>query len=145
MRATQSRHCAMAAVATAALLFTIASCKLQPAGLEGGATASSVAMTWEHATVYLPDSFFPTTPGGIQLDRRLPVVIYLHGCTGITYTHDAAWGRFIKSLGFIAVMPDSMARPGRRSNCDPVYKTTGLFPQAAAMRDEEISYALQRI
>jgi poly(3-hydroxybutyrate) depolymerase len=104
-----------------------------------------VAMSWEKAQVFVPDMFFKTTPNKVTGNKPMPVVIYLHGCTGIDPNHDVRWGEFIKGLGYIAVLPDSMARPGRKSNCDPRTKRTGAFPQAHAMRMEEIRYALEQV
>jgi dienelactone hydrolase len=104
-----------------------------------------VGKSWEKAEVFVPGSFFSTVPNKVSVKTTLPVVIYMHGCTGITANHDSAWGAFIKGLGFIAVLPDSMARPGRRSNCDPRTKSGGTFPRANAMRQEEIHYALEQV
>jgi dienelactone hydrolase len=106
---------------------------------------TNVGKSWEAATVLVPGRFFATSPHNVSLEKPLPVVIYMHGCTGITANHDLRWGHFIKGLGFIAILPDSMARPGRRQNCDPVAKRGGAFPQAFAMRQEEIRYAVEQL
>jgi len=106
---------------------------------------ADVAMTWEDADVFVPGSFFKTSPGKVSVNKPLPVVIYLHGCTGIDYNHDTLWGDFIKRLGFIAVLPNSMARPWRRLNCEPKSHIFGFFPQANEMRMEEIRYALEQV
>jgi poly(3-hydroxybutyrate) depolymerase len=106
---------------------------------------TDVAMSWENAQVFVPGKFLKTAPNKVKVDKPLPVVVYLHGCTGIDPDHDVRWGVFIKGLGYIAVLPDSMARPGRRPNCDPRTKRGGLFPQAHAMRQEEIRYALEQL
>ncbi len=106
---------------------------------------ANVAMSWEKADVFVPGSFFTTRPNKVTVNKPLPVVIYLHGCTGINVNHDALWGDFIQGLGFIAVLPDSMARPGRKWNCDPKTKRGGAFPQANAMRIEEIRYAVEQV
>lgn len=106
---------------------------------------ANVAMSWEKAEVFVPGSFFKTTPNKVTVNKPLPVVIYLHGCTGIESNHDARWGDFIKGLGYIAVLPDSMARTGRKPNCDPRTKRGGAFPQAHAMRMEELRYALEQV
>ncbi len=103
-----------------------------------------VGKSWEKAEVFVPGSFFTSVPGKVSVEKPLPVVIYMHGCTGIS-AHDSQWGNFIKGLGFVAILPDSMARPGRKLNCNPVMKRGGFFPQAHAMRQEEISYALEQI
>ena len=88
---------------------------------------ANAAMTWEKADVFVPGRFLTTTPNKVKVDKPLPVVIYLHGCTGIA-DHDKRWGGFIKGLGYIAVLPDSMARPGRIPNCDPKKKRAWCLP-----------------
>ncbi len=103
-----------------------------------------VRKSWEKAEVFVPGSFFTSAPSKVSVEKPLPVVIYMHGCTGISM-HDSQWGNYIKGLGFIAVLPDSMARPGRKQNCNPATKRGGLFPQAHAMRQEEIRYALEQV
>jgi dienelactone hydrolase len=107
--------------------------------------ADNVARSWDAATVLVPGQLFATSPHRVTVDKPLPVVIFMHGCTGITGNHDLRWGHYLKGLGFITVLPDSMARPGRRSNCDPRAKRLGFFPQAHAMRQEEIRYAVEQI
>jgi hypothetical protein len=106
---------------------------------------ANVAMSWDDAMVFVPGRFFTTTPDKVTVNKPLPVVIYLHGCTGIDPNHDMRWGDFVKRLGYIAVLPNSMARPGRKPNCDPKTKSGGGFPQAPAMRIEEIRYAMEQI
>jgi hypothetical protein len=106
--------------------------------------SESVSKSWEKAEVFIPGKFFTAVPSKVDVEKPLPVVIYMHGCTGIS-RNDSEWGSFIKGLGFITVMPDSMARPGRKQNCNPVMKRGGLFPQAHAMRQEEISHTLEQI
>jgi poly(3-hydroxybutyrate) depolymerase len=103
-----------------------------------------VGKSWEKAEVFVPGRLFTSVPSKVSVEKPLPVVVYMHGCTGIS-AHDSQWGTFIKELGFIAVLPDSMARPGRKWNCNPVMKRGGSFPQAHAMRQEEISYVLKQI
>jgi dienelactone hydrolase len=105
----------------------------------------SVAITWEKAEVFVPGSFFKTSPDKVVVAKPLPVVIYLHGATGIDSEHDVRWASFIKDLGYIAVLPDSMARPGRKPNYDTRTKRGGGFPPANAMRVEEIRYALAQV
>jgi hypothetical protein len=107
--------------------------------------SSSVAVTWEKAEVFVPGSFFKTTPNKVAVTKPLPVVIYLHGATGIEPDHDVRWASFIKDLGYIAVLPDSMARPGRKPNYDSKTKRGGVFPAANVMRMDEIRYALEQV
>ena len=89
--------------------------------------AQDVEKSWEDAVVYVPGKTFTTSVNKISVDKPMPVVIYLHGCAGINRTHDASWASLLTGQGFIVVMPDSMARPGRIPNCDPKVKGEILF------------------
>jgi hypothetical protein len=107
---------------------------------------AGVEKSWDKADVYIPESIFLKRTSNLQLEKKYPVVIYLHGCTGITSNHDLRWGRFISNLGFVVILPDSFARPSRISNCDPVNTVrTGRFPFALAYREQEIAYAISQL
>jgi hypothetical protein len=105
-----------------------------------------IEKSWNKADVFIPDSVFLKSTSNLQLEKKYPVVIYLHGCTGITSNHDLRWGRFISNLGFVVILPDSFARPSRISNCDPINTvSTGRFPFALAYREQEIAYAINQL
>lgn len=107
---------------------------------------AGVEKSWNKADVFIPESIFSKSTSNLQLEKKYPVVIYLHGCTGITSNHDLRWGRFISNLGFVVILPDSFARPSRISNCDPVNTVrTGRFPFALAYREQEIAYAVSQL
>ena len=107
---------------------------------------AGVEKSWDKADVYIPESIFLKRISNLQLEKKYPVVIYLHGCTGITSNHDLRWGRFISNLGFVVILPDSFTRPSRISNCDPVNTVrTGRFPFALAYREQEIAYAISQL
>lgn len=106
-------------------------------------SSTDVKKSWDSAMVYLPGNSSATTPEKIRVEKQLPVVILLHGCTGINY-ESTSWGKYIAELGYIAILPDSMARR-IETNCDPKTKKSGKFPQAHAMRQEEIRYALDQV
>jgi len=104
---------------------------------------SDVKKSWDSARVYVPGNNSETTPDKVKVVKPLPVVIYIHGCTGLT-SESYSWGEYIKELGYIAVLPDSMARRSE-SNCDPKTKKFGAFPKVHAMRLEEIRYAYDQV
>jgi hypothetical protein len=107
---------------------------------------AGIEKSWDKAVVYIPESIFLKSTSNLQLEKKYPVVIYLHGCTGITSNHDLRWSRFISNLGFVVILPDSFARPSRISNCDPVNAVrTGRFPFALAYREQEIAYAISQL
>ena len=109
-------------------------------------SSNDVEFSWLSARLFVPDV---DNPVGVDyannLDKAYPVVLYLHGCMGIN--KDALnWARLIGSIGFVVVLPDSMARTGRVPNCDPkLKKGNGAFPAARIYRQQEISYALNKI
>ena len=109
--------------------------------------AADVDRSWQAAPVYIPGSHFAKTTKDLNsLTQTLPVVVYLHGCTGITQNNDVAWAKELANNGYIVIMPDSMAREGRIPNCDPVAKgPVAAFPQAHTYRQEEIGYTLEKI
>jgi dienelactone hydrolase len=107
---------------------------------------AGVEKSWNKADVFIPESIFSKSTSNLQLEKKYPVVIYLHGCTGITSFHDLRWGRFISNLGFVVILPDSFARPSRISNCDPVNTvSTFRFPMALTYREQEIAYAINQL
>ena len=106
---------------------------------------SDVALSWLNAPAFVFNH--PEIKQANQLSElknKFPVVIYLHGCAGIN--RDALnWGSYISSLGFIVILPNSMARNGRISNCDPkLKKGNGAFPMARKYRQQEIDYSLSQ-
>lgn len=111
----------------------------------GIAKSNDVESSWNKAQVFLPGGTVPITINDIKSNQIYPVVLYLHGCTGIVNWHDHDWGVTLSQNGFIVIMPDSMARAGRIPNCDPVSKTGGLFLRAHDYRQQEITYALEQI
>jgi dienelactone hydrolase len=101
-------------------------------------------IAWKNGPAYVPGSFFSTTPDKIKLNEKTPVVILMHGCTGITL-EEKKWAEFIKDLGFVVIMPNSFARKNRLKNCNPQTKRGGLFPLAQEFRQQEIAHAISVI
>jgi poly(3-hydroxybutyrate) depolymerase len=104
---------------------------------------SDVAISWQRATAYVPGTFAMTAPPNIPTDKKYPVVLYMHGCSGIGPT-DRLWGGFLKDQGFIVVQPNSMARD-RPMSCDPGSHRSGLLPGVHGMRLGELDYAREQI
>lgn len=108
--------------------------------------AKDVELSWEKAVVLVPGAFFPKSTKDLVLDKKYPAVVYLHGCTGIQSGHDVQWAKLMAAQNFVVVLPDSMARPNRLSNCDPKLQGgTNTFPAAYEYRQQEISYAKDQI
>ena len=110
------------------------------------AFASNVESSWERARVFVPGNTEPVNVKDIKSNQNYPVVIYLHGCTGIVEWHDYDWGKTLSANGYLVILVDSMARSGRVPNCDPLRKSgSNLFPQAYDYRQQEITYALEQV
>jgi len=117
-------------------------------GFISASMANGLEMSWNKAVVFLPGKQVPLTVEELGLESTaLPVLIYLHGCAGIDKEHDYAWGRSIsQNTNSIVLMPDSMARPGRLSNCSLGTRgVTNQFPQAYSFRQEEIVFARDQL
>jgi dienelactone hydrolase len=108
--------------------------------------ANDAEKSWKKAVVFTPYTVNAASISDIKTDQRYPVIVYLHGCTGIVDWHDYDWGRTLAKSGYIVIIPDSMARMGRVPNCDPVRKSgSNLFPMAYEYRQQEIEYALEQL
>ena len=138
-----------AAVLALSLAVLAAGCAGIPRGL------SDLERTWAGAVVALPslgagEALVTTMDSRDMQNRlarlaegaRLPVVMYVHGCTGIG-NYD--FFRRLADLGFIVVAPDSFAREWRPLQCDPESHTGGFNVFVYDFRLAEISYALDRL
>jgi dienelactone hydrolase len=86
-----------------------------------------ISESWKSAKIYIPGlSGLPIKFNEVPEDtKKYPVVIFLHGCGGIN-KDSLRWGRFLSKLGYITVLPDSFAIPGRKKNCDSVKKIRSI-------------------
>lgn len=105
------------------------------AGFASTDKPSTAADAWAGAERWVPKDV--TNP---------PVVILLHGCTGIT-PGLRNWGRVLRNAGYLVIAPDSFARRDRAQWCDPRTNTTPPDSQrkAQALRADEVAYALGRV
>lgn len=123
------------------LLWTFATVSAKATMVQG----FDVFKAWESAVVYVPSNFLPKRVIDVRVDAPQPVVIFLHGCGGIDM-HERRWADHLKSQGFIVVLPDSLAIPGRSKNCDSTTHTTNLGKiPVRELRPAEASYAMARV
>ena len=128
------------------------------AACEGGLTLTTpdIERTWSEAIVALPAESATADPlvarlSSASVERRLrviaartrlPVAIYLHGCTGVGNLN------FLKELaatGVVVIAPDSFARRYRPLQCDPKTKTGGRNLFVYDFRLAELTFALERL
>ncbi|HTP99909.1 MAG TPA: dienelactone hydrolase family protein [Casimicrobiaceae bacterium] len=74
---------------------------------------------------------------------RVPVVIFVHGSSGLGLAAIGEWQRWLASLGVASVAPDSFALPDRITYTSPVDKAT--YEKIHAMRAAEIDAALAAV
>jgi len=124
---------------------------LVPAGeLKGSAwvhTRESLAATVQQADVCLP----PAATGAATFcgkfnsipplsGRRVPVVVFLHGSSGLGLKAIGEWQQWLASLGYASIAPDSFALADRVTYKSPIDKES--YERIHALRASEIAPAL---
>jgi dienelactone hydrolase len=79
-----------------------------------------------------------TTPG-----TRLPVVLFLHGSSGLGLKAIGEWQRWLAGLGVASVAPDSFALPDRLTYTSPIDRAT--YERIHALRASEIGPMLDAL
>lgn len=74
---------------------------------------------------------------------KVPVVLFLHGSSGLGLKAIIEWQQWLGSLGIASLAPDSFALPERLSYQSPVDKS--VYEKIHALRSSEISLALQAL
>jgi dienelactone hydrolase len=105
--------------------------------------------TWKASLVRIPikHKVFAGQIGDLPYEalldkRKLPTVIYLHGCSGIW------WGTYIRldffaENGFAVIAPASFARSKYPKSCDPATKMAGLYRETLRMRQYDALNAIK--
>jgi hypothetical protein len=78
----------------------------------------------------------------LPANARLPVVVYVHGCTGMG---GFAMLQAVAEAGFVVVAPDSFARRYRPLQCDAENQAGGRNLFVYDFRQEEVAYALDQL
>ena len=118
---------------------------------------SPVMATWDYGSYALPGSYtrsghverIKSSPGGpawtsmaqqtLKPGTKVPVVLYLHGCTGIK-EQAQLYRNMLLSQGYAVFMPDSFQRPNRLE-C----KNEGSLEYRVYLRLQELKYAAEQI
>lgn len=78
--------------------------------------------------------------GNIPDRMKIPLVIYMHGCAGLT-GDERGDVRFLVRNNYAVIAPDSFARIFRPKSCDPYTYTGGLFRDVLGFRLAEARHA----
>ncbi len=137
-------------VSAVAVALALASCASGPTSVNA---MSDLELTWNKAEIAMPDM----VGGGMStigdqalqlrladMGRKLPVVVYMHGCTGISDA-DRKLMRRIAKAGYAVIAPNSMARKFRPLQCASWNKEGGFNLFVFDFRQEEINFALQQM
>lgn len=143
----------IAAVALAAAMVVQGTSIAQPAGtIQGSAfehTPASAVAAIEGGHLALP----PAMTGGTAFfgkwrDRPAniqpgPVIVFLHGSSGLKLGAIEEWQKWLSGLGLASVAPDSFALPDRLTYSSPIDKKT--YERVHALRATEIVLALNAL
>lgn len=117
-------------------------------GVASEHTAASAQAAISRGALVLPAS--ATTGGTVftgafdaaprEARARVPVVVFLHGSSGLALKAIGEWQAWLATLGVASLAPDSFALPERLSYTSPVDKPT--YERIHALRESEIGLAL---
>jgi dienelactone hydrolase len=140
----------MASLAVVGVLALLSPASSQaPAGVKGSGyahNAASRAGLMANANVALPAS---VTGGPVYFGKlsavpattgaRAPVVVFLHGSSGLGLKAIEEWQRWLAQLGVASVAPDSFALPDRVTYQSPIARD--VYERIHALRASEIEAA----
>lgn len=113
-------------------------------------TTASAQAVMDQAAVVLPAALH----GGVvfsgmlknvprDLKAKAPVVVFLHGSSGLSLKAIGEWQQWLATQGIASVAPDSFGLPDRLTYKSPVDKT--VYEQIHALRASEIRLAVQAL
>lgn len=141
---------AIGLAAVAALAPTFTSAAEKPGEIKGSTlepAPANLAVTWEKANLVLPAALAggqrwqgsPATAP--EVAGKAPLVILLHGSSGIAPAVKDFQNWLADTLGLASVAPDSLAIPDRLIYTSPV--ATDIYERVHALRLAELEHALQ--
>ena len=74
---------------------------------------------------------------------RVPVVLFLHGSSGLGLKAIGEWQRWLATLGYASIAPDSMSLPDRITYTSPAGKD--VYEKIHALRASEITLVLKAL
>lgn len=113
-------------------------------------TAESARGVMAGAQVALPASVTGGAPylgplrgAPAQTKARVPVVVFMHGSSGLGLKAIGEWQQWLASLGVASIAPDSFALPDRLTYKSPIEKAT--YEKIHALRLSEVTLAVQAL
>jgi len=127
-----------------------ASAAEQPGDVKGAVLDSNpanLAITWDNANLVLPSALaggqrWEGVPAAApKVVGQAPLVILLHGSSGIAPAVKEFQSWLADALGLASVAPDSLAIPGRLTYTSPV--AVEIYERVHSLRLAELEHALQ--
>lgn len=76
--------------------------------------------------------------------RKLPAVVYMHGCSGL-WSGSEARVQMMAELGFVTVAPASLAREKYAQSCDPATFRSSMYREVLELRQHDAAFALEQV
>lgn len=113
---------------------------------------AEISMTWDASMVTIPNGNGGIISGTIdelsnsilENDTKLPVAVYLHGCSGF-FSGDDFRMSWLARQGFVTVAPDSFARSFYPESCNVSTREGWKYKPTIEMRQNDAKYALEQI
>ena len=112
-----------------------------PASAEGVVQRAAVVLPASATGAGVYVGTFADAPKDIK--ARVPVVVFLHGSSGLGLKAIGEWQLWLASLGVASMAPDSFALPDRLTYTSPVGKP--VYEKIHALRASEIPLALKAL
>ena len=113
-------------------------------------TAASSQAVMERAAVVLPAKATGTgvftglwKDAPTTLRERVPVVVFMHGSSGLGLKAIGEWNQWLAEQGIASVAPDSFALPDRLTYKSPI--SPDIYERIHALRLSEVSLATQAL
>ena len=126
--------------APAALLWPVPGRAQRVEGRFAEATPAHLAASWSGAQLSLPGGFQARLRDAPAVAGRLPLVILMHGSSGLGLAAVGQFGAWLAGQGIAVIAPDSFATPDRLTYVSPV--PAAVTERIHALRLEELAHAL---
>jgi dienelactone hydrolase len=109
-------------------------------------TADSLNAVAQNAQVVLPAKVTGNTvftgplkqvPATIDSKVKVPVIVFMHGSSGLSLAAIGQWQRWLASFGYASIAPDSFALAGRTTYQSPI--DVASYERIHALRASEIA------
>ena len=148
------RFMGLGALAAVLLTAPLAQAQLAPAGeVKGSAlvhTAESARAVMQGAALVLPAAVTggavyagPLRDAPRDVKAKVPVVVFLHGSSGLGLKAIGEWQQWLATLGVASIAPDSFGLPDRVTYKSPVGKD--VYEKIHALRLSEVALAVQAL